>query len=157
MKVWDWICFFQSVLMTIFKHSLCQLTLRQERRRMDILVGRNSRMRASSHRTSIFDLINKRVNTPCHELANEERSFKFTSAKLTRHRRSLGSAWAIEWRQDVKLLKHVVRSIAQHAGRWLKLTWSEVRFWEDMDVGLIWRSNKYLSFIRSETKRITLP
>ena len=73
---------------------------------MGILAGRNLRMWASSHRTSIFDLI-KRGSTSCHELANEERSF--TSTELTRHRRSLGNAWAIEWRDDVKLLKHVVR------------------------------------------------
>ena len=77
---------------------------------MGILVGRSSRMRVLSHRTSICDLLKKGVNTSCHELANEERSF--TSTELTRHRRSFGSTWNItEWRHNEILLKHVVRLI----------------------------------------------
>ena len=101
---------------------------------MGILAGRNSRMRASSHRISIFVLvIIKAVNTSCHELASKESSF--TTAKLARHRSPLGGTWAIEWRDDVKLLKRIVRSIAQRAE---ELTCSEVLLlWEDMNVGLI--------------------
>ena len=90
---------------------------------------------------------NYKGSTSYYELANEERSF--TSTKLTRHRRSLGSAWAMEWREEVKL-KHsqVNRPIYWKNSLVLRYYSFEKTWMSDWFEG----SNSYLSFIRLETE-----
>ena len=76
---------------------------------MGVLVGRNSRMRASSHRTSIYDLV---IEKKKGGFVNTSRAFEdcetetfHTTTKLTRHWRSFRSTRAIEWRDNIKLLE----------------------------------------------------